>query len=92
MSILVLLGPRVFIILWWIYNPDRWDRAFSTVLWPLLGVVFAPWTTLMYVSVQPRGVDGFDWFWIALAALADLASYAGGGFGNRDRVAAYARR
>jgi hypothetical protein len=83
---LVFLGPRFFIILWWIYDPTRWDRAFSTVLWPILGFLFMPWTTLMYVSVQRGGVFGWDWFFIVIGVLADLASYSGSAYGNRDRI------
>lgn len=91
LSILVLLGPRFLAIFWWISNPARWDRAFSTALWPILGILVAPWTTLAYVSGQPGGFDGFDLFIVALAVIMDIASYAGGGYGNRDRMPAYAR-
>jgi len=52
----------------------------------LLGSIFLPWTTLMYVIVAPMGVIGFDWLWLGLAFIADLASYGGGGWGNRDRL------
>jgi len=54
-----------------------------------LGFLLAPWTTLMYVVVAPAGIDGFDWFWIGLAVLADLASYAGSAYGGRGRVPGY---
>jgi len=40
----------------------------------------------MYVIVAPGGLLGFDWLWIALAVVADIASYGGGAFGNRDRI------
>jgi hypothetical protein len=88
----MLLGPRFFALIWWIYNPGRWDRSFETWLIPTLMIVFVPWTTLMYVAVYPGGIEGFDWFWIALALLADFSSYAGGGFGNRRQAAEYATR
>jgi hypothetical protein len=55
----------------------------------LLGFLFLPWTTLMYVSVAPLGVVGFDWFWIALAVVADIVTYTGGAYGNRDRIRSY---
>jgi hypothetical protein len=82
---LVLLGPRVGGAIWWIAAPDRWDKAFSTFLWPLLGLLVLPWSTLMYVAVQPHGVDGFEWVWLGLALLADIASYSGGDQ-NRQRA------
>jgi len=52
----------------------------------MLGFVFVPLTTLMYVLVAPGGVIGFDWLWIALAVLVDIGMYVGGGYGNRDRI------
>jgi hypothetical protein len=86
---LVLLGPRAAILIWWLIYPVRWQLAFDTWIWPLLGFIFVPWTTLMYVLVAPGGVIGFDWVWIALAVVADIGMYAGGGYGNRDRIPGY---
>lgn len=86
---LLFLGPRAGILLWWLIEPVRWNAAFDTFLWPLLGFLFAPWTTLMYVIVSPLGVEGLDWLWIGLAVLADVASYAGGAYGGRGRVPGY---
>jgi hypothetical protein len=88
---LFFLGPRAAIVVWWILQPLRWEATFSTFLWPLLGFLVLPWTTLMYVVVAPGGVQGFEWFWLALSFVVDLAGYAGGGYGNRERVPGYAR-
>ena len=82
---LVFLGPRAAILIWWLVNPVRWQATFSSFIWPLLGFLFVPWATLMYVLVAPGGVVGFDWIWLGLAVLADIGMYAGGGYGNRDR-------
>jgi hypothetical protein len=83
--LLLLFGPRLVGVLWWLFEPLRWDATFGTVLLPILGLVFLPWTTLMYVLVAPGGMGGFDIVWLALAALADVASYAGGGVYGRRR-------
>jgi hypothetical protein len=88
-ALLAILGPRFAIIFWYLYNPARWDRVFDGWVWPALGFLLLPWTTLMYVAVGIGGVDGIDWFWIALAVLADIASYSGSGYGNRNRIPAY---
>jgi len=88
-TILLLLGPRVADIIWWIANPNRWVGAvgaFDSAIWPILGIIVLPWTTLMYVLVYPGGVTGLDWLWMILAVLADVATYSGGGYGNRDRI------
>ncbi len=87
---LVLFGPRLAILIWWLINPARWAAAFTgSFIWPLLGFLFLPWTTIMYVIVFPGGVVGFDWIWLGLGLLADISSYAGGGYGNRDRIPGY---
>jgi hypothetical protein len=86
---LVLLGPRVAILVWGLAQPVRWEAAFSTFVWPLLGFLFFPWTTLMYVTVAPAGVTGLDWLWLGIAFFADIVSYTGGAYGNRDRIRRY---
>jgi hypothetical protein len=91
-TVMMLLGPRFLGLIWWISDPARWDRAFSTAIWPVLGLLFAPWTTLAFVIGQPGGFNGFDTFLIVIAILADAASYAGGGYGNRTRIPNYATR
>ena len=85
-TVLVLLGPRVAAIVWWLFFPARWNLAFpSSIIWPILGIIFVPWTTLMYVVLVPFG--GFwDWLFLILAIFADIASHGGGFFGNRDRI------
>jgi hypothetical protein len=86
---LLLLGPRAILLIWWIVNPVMWSVAFDTFLWPLLGFLLLPWTTLMYVLVAGGGITGGDWLWMALALFADIASYAGGAVGGRGRVPGY---
>jgi hypothetical protein len=54
------------------------NQAFSFWLWPLLGVIFLPFTTLMYVLViGPLGSTNFwGWLTILLGLLIDLRAYA----------------
>jgi len=86
-TILVFLGPRAAILIWYLVNPARWALAFpQTWVWPLLGSLFLPWLTLMYVLVFPGGIVGLDWLWLGLALAADIVSYSGGGYGNRRRL------
>ena len=83
---LVFFGPRLAILVWWLINPVYIGAAFSNWILPLLGFIFLPWTLLMYLIVFPGGVVGFDWLIVALGVVADIASYAGGGYGNRSRI------
>ena len=87
---LVLFGPRLAILIWWLVQPVRWHLAFDKFnmpfLWELLGFLFLPWTTIMYVLVAPAGVTGFDWLWLGLGLLADIASYSGGAYSGKERM------
>ena len=89
LTALILLGPRAGILVWWLINPVRWNLAFTTFIWPLLGFIFLPWTTLMYVVVFPGGLVGFDWIWLGLGLVIDIGSHVGGGFTNRDKIPGY---
>ncbi len=81
--------PRLAVLFVWLFTPLV-NRAFTTFIWPLLGIIFLPFTTLMWVIVAPTGnVYGADWIWLALAFVGDLATHAGGGYGNRNRVPGY---
>lgn len=89
LTVLVFLGPRVAGIIWWIAQPNRWvgvAGAFQTWIWPVLGLIFLPFATLMYVLVAPGGLTGLDWLWVGLAVVLDIVSYTGGGYGNRNRL------
>ena len=71
------LGPRIALLLWWIFG-DRVGAAFDSWIWPLLGLLFLPWTTFMYVVVwsAPGGVSGWEWLVVAFGVLLDVASYS----------------
>jgi len=85
-TILAILGPRALIFLWWLLEPLRWSAAFETFIFPFLGFLFLPWTTLSYIVVYPGGIDGFDWVIIGLAVLLDIVNIGGGAYGNRQRL------
>jgi hypothetical protein len=85
--ILLVLGPRAVIVVWWLIAPLQWSATFGTLLWPILGFLILPWTTLVYMLVAPGGVVGFDYLWLALAVLIDVSSHAGGRVYQRRRSA-----
>lgn len=87
-AIIALLGPRLTLLLWWLFRPAYFSSIFSTIFWPLLGFLFMPWLTLAYLLVAPGGINGFDMVWLVLAVLVDLSSYGGSAYGNRDRLRA----
>jgi hypothetical protein len=72
------LGPRFAIVAMWLFG-NRVDLAFSSWLWPLLGLVVAPWTTLMYLLTWSAvgGVSGGEWLLVGLGVALDVATYVG---------------
>jgi hypothetical protein len=72
------IGPRIALLIWWIFG-DRVELAFDSWVWPLLGLLFLPWTTLTYLLVWSPigGVDGGEWIVVALGFLLDVLSYSG---------------
>ena len=83
---LVLLGPRAVIVIWWLFEPLRWNAAFDTFIVPFLGFLFLPWTTLTFVAVSPGGLEGLDVVWVGLAVVIDVAQWLGGAWGTRAQI------
>lgn len=85
--LLAIISPRLALFAIWLFS-NMLDRAYEDWIVPLLGFFLLPWTTLAYAvmwSVDPNGVEGFDWFIVVLAFLADLASYASNDRARRTR-------
>jgi hypothetical protein len=87
-AILAGLAPRIAFAILWLARPNVVAAAFGDVLlWPLLGLVFLPFTTLMYTILWgPGGLTGFDWIWVGIAFVLDLGHYTYSAYGNRDRL------
>lgn len=90
-----LLGaffPRIALFILWLARPTFFSMVFGgNWLWPVLGIVFLPFTTFIYVLVVTPGVGlaGLDWLWLALAFLLDIGGFGSSGRVYRDR---YGRR
>jgi hypothetical protein len=69
--------PRLALFMFWILRPARVDAAFDTWIVPLLGLIFLPFATLMYIILHVPGVGmgGWEWFWIGVAAVFDIAHW-----------------
>ena len=77
-AVLFALGPRAAILVWWLFDQLRWAAAFDTFIWPFLGFLFLPWTTLFYVIAWSPvgGVDGAEWLLVILGVVLDVATYS----------------
>jgi hypothetical protein len=85
--LITLLSPRLGIIVLWAFT-DYVFRAFqNNWFWPLLGLIFLPWTTLIYILVAaPVGnISFWGWLMVALGVLVDLSSHAQS-YANRQQV------
>jgi hypothetical protein len=92
-AVLGVLGPRALILFWWLTDPTHWNVVFDGPLAPILGFLFLPWTTIMYVLVwSTGGLSLLGWLLVGLGLVVDLGTYGGGGFGNRDRMQSSYRR
>lgn len=81
---LSILGPRMAFLIYWLipYGHVKTQMAFNGWLVPLLGLIFFPMTTLIYTLIFP--LVGFDWIWLALAFLADVAAVGSGAVRRKD--------
>jgi hypothetical protein len=79
-------GPRIAFLFWWIFG-DKVDAAFDTWIWPLLGVLLLPWTSIAYVLAWGPidGVSGAGWLLVVIGLFLDFATY-----GARAAKARYA--
>jgi len=87
----IAVAPRLVLILAWIFS-DRWQIVWQNEwVMPLLGIVFLPFTTVMYMLAwAPAGpggahIEGWDWMWIILGVILDISKWMGL-WGNRNEA------
>ena len=87
-AILAGMFPRVAFAVYWIARPTVVDAVFGGIIVPLLGLIFLPFTTLMYTILWAPGlgISGADWLWIGIAFVLDLGHYGYSAYGNRDQL------
>jgi hypothetical protein len=84
--------PRIADIFIWIARPAMFMNAFNgKYIWPILGIIFLPFTTLMYILLWSPGVGiyGWDWFWLFMAVFLDISHYAHTAYNNREAIPGY---
>jgi hypothetical protein len=83
------LFPRLALFIIWIARPALVGAAFSGWIVPLLGIIFLPFATLMYVILYTPGVGliGWEWFWVILAAVLDVGHLLAGIARRRELLA-----
>jgi len=69
--------PRLGLFIVWIARPALVNAAFDTWIVPLLGIVFLPFATLIYVILYTPGIglSAWGWFWVVFAAVLDVGHW-----------------
>jgi hypothetical protein len=88
-ALIAFFFPRLLLLCIWLFS-HYLDRAYQTVLWPLLGFIFMPMTTLAYAwAINTNGtVNGGYFFVVLLSALIDLGVIGGSSRAGRRRRSA----
>ena len=84
--------PRLGTLFIWIARPVMFSNAFGgSWLWPILGIIFLPFTTLMYIILWSPGIGltGWDWLWLVLAVVLDVTHWSQMVYNNRKGVPGY---
>ncbi len=79
-ALIALFMPRFAIILVVLFS-DYIGQAYQTIIWPFLGFLFLPLTTLAYAFAMHsnnRSVSGIYLFLVIVAVLIDLGILGGG--------------
>lgn len=89
---IAVMFPRIGTLFIWIARPTQFMNSFNDKWWwAILGIIFLPFTTLIFVILTwgAGGLYGWDWFWIVMAVLIDLMHYTTTAYYNRDRIPGY---
>ena len=84
--------PRLGTLFIWLARPRMFSAAFNgSWFWPILGIIFLPFTTLMYVILWSPGIGltTWDWFWIVMAVVIDVMHWSSTAYSNRKYVPGY---
>ncbi|MCC6678228.1 MAG: hypothetical protein IT436_13890 [Phycisphaerales bacterium] len=79
--------PRLVMVVM-VLAGDYLGRAYQTVLWPLLGFIFMPYTTLAYAWAKNShgSVEGVYLAAVVVAVLLDLGVIGGGAKAGSGRA------
>jgi hypothetical protein len=87
--LIMMLSPRLGVIVLWLFT-NYVNLAFNSWVWPLLGLIFLPWTTLLYILVAAPagGITFWGWLFVGLGLLSDIASHAQA-YASREQARGY---
>ena len=84
---IALALPRIMMVFAFLLT-DWFGRGFETQVWPILGFVFMPYTTLAYLVTMLNNNHTLSGGWLALfivAIIVDAGHWGGGGVAYRRK-------
>ena len=87
--VIALIIPRTVMVFIWLLT-DWFSRAYAGVLLPVLGFLFMPYTTLVYMAAMIRNHNTLSLFWVivvVIAALVDISHWGSARAVRRRRPA-----
>jgi hypothetical protein len=82
LPIIAIFVPRVVMV--FIFLLTNWfTQAYQTVIWPLLGFLFMPYTTLAYMAAMLNNHNELSGAWIVLVVIAVFFDLGGQGHSSR---------
>lgn len=80
--------PRLLTLFFWIARPERWNAAFNGPILPILGIIFLPFTTLVYVILVTPGqsLSGLDIVFLLVAVAIDVFNWGASAYANKERI------
>ncbi|HEX6286362.1 MAG TPA: hypothetical protein VFZ80_02675 [Acidimicrobiia bacterium] len=83
---ILLISPRLGVVALWLFT-DWVDRAFAGWILPVLGIIFLPWTTGLYVLGFVIGDAAAPWGILGafIGLFLDIALHAGSATMSRRR-------
>ena len=84
LAIVGLITPRLVMVALWLFT-NYLSRAFDSFLWPFLGFIFLPTTTLGYAIAQNSfdGIRGVGLAIVIVAVLIDFGILGSGAWWRR---------
>ena len=86
-AVIALAVPRTLMVFVFLLT-DWFGRGFETQVWPILGFVFMPYTTLAYLAAMLNNNHTLSGGWLALcivAIIVDAGHWGGSGVAYRRK-------
>ena len=77
-ALATLMMPRLTMFIIWLFT-NWFTQAYNTVIWPLLGFLFMPYTTLAYMGAMLNNGHSVSGMWliiVIIAVITDMGLHA----------------